>query len=75
MAEAESMTPTQFDALSKLIRLRTGPAAEGARLVLVSGATMTHAAVQAGCSRQSVSNTVDRVRKGYALAVLAAGAL
>ena len=62
------MTPDQFAALSELLRLRDGPATVGVRLVLVEGLSITQAAVQAGCSRQSVGNALKRCQRGIELA-------
>lgn len=67
------MTGDQFDALAKLLRLRAGPASAAARLVLVDGLRPAQAAARAGCSPQSVSNTLAACRKGIELARRAAG--
>ena len=67
------MRPESFDALAQLLRLRQGPAKEAARLVLVDGLRPAQAATRAGCSPQSVSNTLARCRKGLALARAAVG--
>lgn len=66
------MTPAQFDALAKLLRLRD-PSREAARLVLVDGLAGVAAAAATGVSAQGVSNAVQRVRAGLALAKRAAG--
>ena len=58
------MTPGQFAALAELLRLRDGPATAGVRLVLVGGLSITQAAAQAGCSRQSVGNALKRCQRG-----------
>lgn len=74
MAAAQSiMTPAQFAALAKLISLRSGPAQEAARLVLVDGMSGVGAATLCGISRSSVSDAVQRVRAAWALAKVAAG--
>lgn len=62
------MTPDQFAALAELLSLRGGPATEGARLVLCEGRSITEAAALAGCSRQSVGNTLKRCQRGVELA-------
>jgi hypothetical protein len=67
------MTPTQFQALSKLLRLRSGPAEQVARLVLVDGLSVPVAARQVGLEYTAASQAVRRVKAGHALAVLAAG--
>lgn len=67
------MTPTQFVAVAKLIGLRSGPAQECARLVLVDGHRQVDAAAQTGLSAQGASNAVRRVRAAVELARLAVG--
>lgn len=67
------MTADQFDALAQLLSLRTGPAKDGARLVLVDGLRGIDAAQLVGASASSISNTVQRVRAGLELAKRAAG--
>ena len=62
------MTPDQFYAIASLLRLRGGPATEGARLVLVDGLSIVQAAERSGCSRQSVGNAMSRIRRGLELA-------
>lgn len=62
------MTDFQFQALAELLSLRTGPAREAARLVLVEGVPVGSAAVQAGCSQPSASNALARCRRGMELA-------
>lgn len=69
----ETMTPAQFAALSKLTGMRTGPAQECARLVLVDGLRQVDAAAQTGLSEQGASNAVRRVRAALELAQVAAG--
>lgn len=68
------MTGEQFEALAQLLRLRAGPASAAARLVLVDGLRPAQAAACAGCSPQSVSNTLAVCRRGIELARRAAGA-
>ena len=67
------MTPTQFDALTQLLRLRSGPAQQVARLVLLDGLGVPDAARQVGLEYTAASQAVRRVRAGYALACAAAG--
>jgi DNA-directed RNA polymerase specialized sigma24 family protein len=67
------MTATQFDALTQLLRLRSGPARQVARLVLVDGLSVPDAARQAGLEYTAASQAVRRVRAGHALARTAAG--
>lgn len=67
------MKPEQFSALATLLRLRAGPAREAARLVLVDGLRPADAAALAGCSAQSVANTLAACRAGLELARQAAG--
>lgn len=66
------MTPDQFTALAKLLRLRD-PSREAARLVLVEGLTGVAAAERTGLTTQGVSMTVQRARAGLELARQAAG--
>lgn len=67
------MTPDQFAALSKLLRLRDGPAREAARLVLVEGIKQADAARQAGVSPSALGNTLRACRRGLELARVACG--
>ena len=67
------MTPEQFSALAQLMQLRNGPAHEAAQLVLVDGLTVTEAARKVGLSPQAASNSVQRCRRGFVLARVAAG--
>ncbi len=62
------MTAEQFTALATLLRLRTGPAREAARLVLVEGLKQADAAALAGISTASLGNALARARKGLELA-------
>ena len=65
------MTNAQFAALAQ--RMRSGPAQECARLVLVEGLRQVDAAAQTGLSAQGASNAVRRVRAAFELAQVAAG--
>ena len=67
------MSPDKFTALAELLRLRSGPAAEVARQVLVDGATVPDAARSAGLSYDAAHKAVKRARNGLALAQRAAG--
>lgn len=67
------MSPEAFAALAQLLRLRTGPAREAARLVLVERMRAADAAALAGCSAQSVANTLAACRAGLELARAAVG--
>lgn len=63
------MTPTQFGALSRLLRLSPGSTSrELARLVLVDGLTQAEAATRLGATQQAAYNAVQRVREGHDLA-------
>lgn len=66
------MAPAQFAALAQLLRLRTGPAQDAARMVLVDGASQADAACATGLTQQAVHNAVKRARAGLALAKRAA---
>lgn len=66
------MTPAQFAALAQLLRLRTGPARECARLVLVDGHTITQAAQAVGIQYRTAAAAVQRARQGLLLAIKAA---
>lgn len=61
------MTPAQFAAIAKLIRSSAGPAQAAARLVLVDGVAPADAAREAGCTPQSVSQSVRKFRAAAAL--------
>lgn len=67
------MTPDQFTALAELLRLRVGPQAAGAYMVLVDGLRPADAARQAGCSRSGLANTLAACRHGIELANKVAG--
>lgn len=67
------MTPTQFDALAQLLRLRAGPQQAAARLVLVDGLAPADAARQTGVSPSALGNTLRACKRGLTLARLACG--
>lgn len=67
------MTPTQFDALAQLLRLRAGPQQAAARLVLVDGLAPADAARLAGVSPSALGNTLRACSRGLTLARLACG--
>lgn len=62
------MTSDQFAALATLMGLRTGPAQDAARLVLVGGLSKAEAARQAGCAPQSADQAVQRCQRVIGLA-------
>jgi hypothetical protein len=68
-----SMTDTQFIALAQLLRLRTGPAQEAVRLVMVQRMPAADAARKVGMDYRAATYAVKRVRAGLALARQAAG--
>jgi predicted DNA-binding protein (UPF0251 family) len=68
------MTPDQFAALSRLMRLRPSAAAEGMRLVLVEGMSQLAAAARSGASHQAVSRGIISARRYVADAGMLAGA-
>lgn len=61
------LTPASFNALAQLLRLRSGPASLAAGLVLTEGMRPADAARTAGCSPNSVHNTLLACRKGIDL--------
>lgn len=65
------MTPAQYHAVTRLMRLPEQSAA-AARMVLVDGARPSDAAEAGGVSPSSLSRTVGRVRRAY-LSVCEAG--
>lgn len=69
------MTADQFDALAELLRLRSGPARECARLVLVDGLSVPDAARRQGISYALGYKAVKRARDGLALAHAASGSI
>ena len=62
------MTPDQFAALAELLRLRSGPAQEVARLVMVYGLSVPDAARQQGIGYPLAYKAAKRAQDGYALA-------
>ena len=66
------MTNDQFKALADLLRLRTGPAKECARLVLVEQTPTAEAARASGISYKAAHQAVKRARSGLELANKAA---
>jgi transposase len=58
------MNEREFNLIAKLIRSRD-PACTAARLVLVSGYSNQEAATEAGCSYNSVTNTVSRFKAAH----------
>lgn len=67
------MTPAQFEALAQLVSMRSRPAQDCARLVLVDGLTQAEAARQTGLSTQAAHQAVKRARGTLALARTALG--
>lgn len=63
------MTLKQFEALAKLARMRTGPAREACRLVLVDGYGVPEAARATGMEYRAAHNAVTRAKAAHALAV------
>ena len=62
------MTSDQFSALSELLRLRTGPAQEVARMVLVGGLSVPDAARSAGLEYTAAYKAAKRAQRGLELA-------
>lgn len=62
------MTAQQFEALSKLLKLRQGAQRDAARMVLVDCARQADAARAAGCSPSALGNTLRACRNGLELA-------
>ncbi len=62
------MTSNQFDALAKLLRLRSGPAQIVARMVLVDGLSVPDAARSVGLEYTAAHQAVKRVQRGLELA-------
>lgn len=62
------MTPDQFDALARLMRLRASPSRWALRLVLVDGMSQSEAADQAGIPRSNVTRQVTSARRTLELA-------
>lgn len=67
------MTADQFTALAELLRLRTGPAQDVARLVLVEGISVPEAARSAGLEYTAAHQAVKRAQRGLELAQRATG--
>lgn len=63
----------QFDALAKIMRLRTGAQQDAARLVLVGGMRQVDAARQHGISTAALGATMRSCRRGVALAGIICG--
>jgi len=57
------MTPAQFAALSRLMRLRDSPTADGLRLVLVDGLTHAAAADASGAERVHITRAISSARR------------
>lgn len=62
------LTPSSFNALAQLIRLRSGPASLAAGLVLTEDMRPADAARVVDCAPQSVHNTLAACRRGVDLA-------
>lgn len=67
------MSDDQFTALARLLRLKNGPAQEGARAVLTAGDTPAVAAKRLGISPNRIHNTLRACREGEKLARIVAG--
>ena len=67
------MTATQFEALAKLLQMKTSDVQNAVRAVLVDGVQQSEAARTNGVTRQQVGNGVQRCRNGMALVRVAAG--
>ena len=63
-----NLTDAQFDALSELLRLRSGLAAHVSRLVLVGGLSVPVAAQIVGMPYQRAWQAVQRTKVGLKLA-------
>ena len=62
------MTPNQFDALAKLLRLRASPSHDAARKVFVEGLSTADAARATGISYPAAYRVVTRCKAGIELA-------
>jgi hypothetical protein len=62
------MTTTQFQALSKLMRLRKSPSAMAAYRHIVHGDRVVDAAQYADCTTRAASNCIARVKAALKLA-------
>ena len=67
------MTADQFAALAELLRLRTGPAQDVARLVLVQGLSVPDAARELGMGYHLAYKAAKRAQDGLDLARRAVG--
>jgi hypothetical protein len=67
------MTPAQFHALAKLMRLQDNPSTRAARLVLVDGQPVPAAALATGAPYKAAHAAVQRCRAALELARVAAG--
>lgn len=67
---AEQITPSQFEAISMLARLRTGPQKEAARLHLVEGYNRKEAILKANCHPSGLLRTLQAVRRAQTLAAM-----
>lgn len=68
-----NMTPEQFEAIARLLRMRGSPSREVARLHYVDGMPVADAARQAGLSYNAAHQAVKRVADCLADAMIAAG--
>jgi len=57
------MTPTQFAALSRLMRLLDSPTAAGLRMVLVDGLTHLAASEASGAQRANITRAIGAARR------------
>lgn len=62
------MNIEQFEVLAELLRLRSGPARECARLVIVDGLSVKAAAESVGLSYRQGAAAAQRVKKGHEMA-------
>jgi hypothetical protein len=68
------MTPIQFEALARLMRLRSNdPSKQAAFLQMVKEMRPIEAALQVGISPNAATKAATRVRRGLELAKKAAG--
>lgn len=67
------MTPDQFQAICKLLRIRSGSSKRAAELVLVHGHRKSESARTAGCTPHAVGQVVRRIEAGIELARAAVG--
>ena len=68
------MNPVQFEAISKLMRMKESKAKTAARLVLVDGVKIGDAARQVGSPYKDAHQAVERVKSAIELAKVATGA-